>query len=29
VTRVPHAVHRVFELSGVLDAIPLRDPEVG
>ena len=29
VTRVPHAVHRVFELSGVLDAIPQRDPEVG
>ena len=27
VIRVPHAVHRVFELSGVLDAVPLGDPE--
>ena len=25
--RVPYAVHRVFELSGVLDAVPLGDPE--
>jgi anti-anti-sigma factor len=27
VIRVPHAVQRVFELSGVLDAIPLGEPE--
>ena len=27
VIRVPHAVQRVFELSGVLDAVPLGDPE--
>ena len=28
VIRVPDAVHRVFELSGVLDVLPLGDPEV-
>ena len=29
VVRVPPTVHRVFELSGVLGAIPLGDPEAG
>jgi anti-sigma B factor antagonist len=28
VVHVPNAVHRVFELSGVLDAVPLGEPEV-
>ena len=29
VVEVPHAVQRVFELSGVLDAVPFGDPEPG